>query len=323
VPKPYPKEFREDVVRVARSRDSKTTIAAVAGAGERGAAPRCGVPVAGQPAGKTMYPLVRELAADGVAVRVTCRVLPSPTAASSADFRSPGRPSASPPSAEPRREGGIPSRRIPANPRLAISRYGSTRSTRESRGDSCSSSTTTSPTSRCRPSSATTTSTGGCTPVVASAIRAAAGQQVEDLSIDHGRASLGEAWFTHAGRLSRLKGIIHVAAVNRRGKTKISVIRKCVKAALDKAVEQGCESVALATFGVERATADREVITPETWFNEVVPVIVKYLNKLPRSTRLAVLLVLFEPEDLDKSVKQVRHACTLDVSSETKDDAPS
>jgi O-acetyl-ADP-ribose deacetylase (regulator of RNase III) len=159
--------------------------------------------------------------------------------------------------------------------------------------------------------------------VVASTIRAAAGQQVEDLSIDHGRASLGEAWFTHAGRLSRLKGIIHVAAVNRRGKTKISVIRKCVKAALDKAVEQGCESVALATFGVERATADREVITPETWFNEVVPVIVKYLNKLPRSTRLAVLLVLFEPEDLDKSVKQVRHACTLDVSSETKDDAPS
>jgi putative transposase len=31
--------------------------------------------VAGEPAGKMMYPLVRELAADGVPVTVTCRVL--------------------------------------------------------------------------------------------------------------------------------------------------------------------------------------------------------------------------------------------------------
>ena len=30
MPKPYPKEFREDVVRVARNRDSKTTLEEVA-----------------------------------------------------------------------------------------------------------------------------------------------------------------------------------------------------------------------------------------------------------------------------------------------------
>jgi transposase-like protein len=30
VPKPYPKEFREDVVRVARSRDADTTLAQIA-----------------------------------------------------------------------------------------------------------------------------------------------------------------------------------------------------------------------------------------------------------------------------------------------------
>jgi transposase len=30
VPKPFPREFREDVVRVARNRDSKTTIEQVA-----------------------------------------------------------------------------------------------------------------------------------------------------------------------------------------------------------------------------------------------------------------------------------------------------
>src|SRR4051812_15027511 len=48
-----------------------------AGAGERGSAP-CGVSVAGQPAGQSgemIYPLVRELAVDGVPVAVTCRVL--------------------------------------------------------------------------------------------------------------------------------------------------------------------------------------------------------------------------------------------------------
>ena len=44
-------------------------------AGERGAAPGGGVSVAGEPAGKMMYPLVRELAVDRIPVAVTCRVL--------------------------------------------------------------------------------------------------------------------------------------------------------------------------------------------------------------------------------------------------------
>ena len=44
-------------------------------AGERGPAPGGGVSVAGEPAGKMMYPLVRELAVDGIPVTVTCRVL--------------------------------------------------------------------------------------------------------------------------------------------------------------------------------------------------------------------------------------------------------
>ena len=40
-----------------------------------GAAPRGGVSVAGEPAGKMMYPLVRDRAVDGIPVTVTCRVL--------------------------------------------------------------------------------------------------------------------------------------------------------------------------------------------------------------------------------------------------------
>ena len=45
------------------------------GAGERGVARGGGVSVAGESAGKMMYPLVRELAVDGIPVAVMCRVL--------------------------------------------------------------------------------------------------------------------------------------------------------------------------------------------------------------------------------------------------------
>ncbi len=107
MPKPYPREFRNDVVRVARNRDPGVTVEQIAkdfgvhpmtlfkwlraadvdagikpgvtrsesaelrdlwrrnkfvGAGERGLAPGRGVSVAGEPAGKRIYPLVSELA---------------------------------------------------------------------------------------------------------------------------------------------------------------------------------------------------------------------------------------------------------------------
>ncbi|MGV0869106.1 IS3 family transposase [Corynebacterium kalidii] len=110
--KPYPQEFRDDVVRVARNREPGVTIEQIAKdfgvhpmtltkwmrrarpvtdrggadpraeeaqpaprAGERGAAACGGVSVAGEPAVKRFYPLVTELAAAGIPVTVTCRVL--------------------------------------------------------------------------------------------------------------------------------------------------------------------------------------------------------------------------------------------------------
>ena len=120
MPKPYPKEFRDDVVAVARSRPKDTTLKQIAvdfgisdsclanwlaiadadegrrcrpeqrgdlraasgqapdppaRAGERGPAPCGGLSLSGEPAPKMMYPLVSELAVDGVPVTVTCRVL--------------------------------------------------------------------------------------------------------------------------------------------------------------------------------------------------------------------------------------------------------
>jgi len=121
VPKPYPQEFRDDVVNVARRREPGQAIKQIAA--DFGIAESClpnwmraadvddglnpgttttaenaelheakrirlleqenevlrrGIPVAGEPAGSMMYPLVREFAADGIPVAVTCRVLKLP-----------------------------------------------------------------------------------------------------------------------------------------------------------------------------------------------------------------------------------------------------
>jgi transposase-like protein len=120
MPSAYPREFREDVIRVARNREPGVRIKDIAAdfrisescvdnwlrtadaddgirlgtttdersenrelkkasaatrARERGPTPRCCISVPGEPAGKMMFPLVRELADDGIPVTVTCRVL--------------------------------------------------------------------------------------------------------------------------------------------------------------------------------------------------------------------------------------------------------
>nr|WP_324199109.1 IS3 family transposase [Nocardia amamiensis] len=119
MPKPYPREFRGDVVRVARNRDDGVTLEQIAAdfgihpmtlskwmrqtdvdegtkpgtstsesAELRAAKRRIRLLEqenevlkrrrlfrAGEPAGKMIYPLVRELADDGIPVTVTCRVL--------------------------------------------------------------------------------------------------------------------------------------------------------------------------------------------------------------------------------------------------------
>ena len=124
MPKPYPREFRDDVVRVARNREPGVHLKQIAtdfgisesclngwlkaadvedgrkpgvtgeqstenreaaqagpaaGAGERSPPSGRGLSLAGQSAGKMMYPLVRELAARDALIRVpvtvTCRVL--------------------------------------------------------------------------------------------------------------------------------------------------------------------------------------------------------------------------------------------------------
>ena len=67
-------QTRQHQRRVRRTtRDASAQSSA--GAGERGPAPRGRVSVTGESAVKRLYPLVRELAADGIPVAVSCRVL--------------------------------------------------------------------------------------------------------------------------------------------------------------------------------------------------------------------------------------------------------
>lgn len=118
MPKPRPREFRDDVVAVARRGEAPIAQIAkdvgisesclrnwlhkadvedgvrpgvtvsesvelrgaeapqpAAGTGERRPPASRRVPVTGEPAGTMTYPLVSELAADGIPVTVTCRVL--------------------------------------------------------------------------------------------------------------------------------------------------------------------------------------------------------------------------------------------------------
>src|SRR5699024_733138 len=67
-------QARQDHGRIGRTARVAAAHAS-AGTGERGPAPCRGVSVAGESAVKRLYPLVRELAVDGIPVAVTCRVL--------------------------------------------------------------------------------------------------------------------------------------------------------------------------------------------------------------------------------------------------------
>lgn len=144
MPRFYPKEFRDDVVAVARkgqaplkqiakdfgvsegylhywmkkagvedgprSRPERGRAQGVGrveeacqalGAGERGPAACCCLPFPGQPAGKTVFPLVREMAATGAPIRVpsrrragclNCGSHPPHTARRSQHHKPPGQP---------------------------------------------------------------------------------------------------------------------------------------------------------------------------------------------------------------------------------------
>jgi O-acetyl-ADP-ribose deacetylase (regulator of RNase III) len=136
--------------------------------------------------------------------------------------------------------------------------------------------------------------------LVASSIKAAAGPDIELESVSHGPYPLGSAWFTHGGNLPTRSGIIHVASMDRNGKSNgIETVRTCVLSALNEAVKQRIESVALAAIGTTS-----QVLPLEAWLEEITPEIVNFLYATRE--KLAVLLVLYEPDNFAESVQLLK-----------------
>jgi O-acetyl-ADP-ribose deacetylase (regulator of RNase III) len=139
---------------------------------------------------------------------------------------------------------------------------------------------------------------------VARAIKRAAGEDVERLAKTGAPFVLGQAWLTAPGDM-RIKAIIHVAAMNRRGESNIDDTRKCLDAALDLAAKRGFESVGVAAIGSGPAA-----IEPERWLDEFVSAAVLHLSGAmwprKRPQPLSIVLVLFEPNNFEETVRRIR-----------------
>lgn len=128
---------------------------------------------------------------------------------------------------------------------------------------------------------------------VASAIKRAAGDEVERRSQSGRPYRIGTAWATHAGELADVQKIIHVALMDANGQTNVDYVAKCVMSALEKATDTGLRSIALAMIGAAPYAVKRE-----DWLPRVAAVIVDFLRR-PRGKRgppLAILVVLFRPK---------------------------
>lgn len=142
---------------------------------------------------------------------------------------------------------------------------------------------------------------------VASSIKSVAGSDIERDSVSRGPYRLCSAWPTHAGNLPA-KTVIHVAAMDRKGMNGgLDTIKACIRPAFDLAIDRGMESIALATIG----TGFQRIPIRE-WLKVISPVIVDYLRSEEDQDRahkrLAVLLVLYEPNDFRGLLQVLKQA---------------
>jgi O-acetyl-ADP-ribose deacetylase (regulator of RNase III) len=140
---------------------------------------------------------------------------------------------------------------------------------------------------------------------VARAIKQAAGEGVERLAQEGKPYKLGHAWATTPGNLQQMKGIIHVASMNRHGESSVEAVQECLAAALQLAADKEYRSIAIAAMGL--ATIERE-----KWFEVFAETTVSFLSGDARpkgkTAPLSIILVLFEPPKFEKEVKKLRRA---------------
>jgi O-acetyl-ADP-ribose deacetylase (regulator of RNase III)/predicted RNA-binding Zn-ribbon protein involved in translation (DUF1610 family) len=143
---------------------------------------------------------------------------------------------------------------------------------------------------------------------VARAIKRAAGEGVERLAQEGRPFRLGQAWWTSAGGLDHMKGIIHVAALSRRGESHLETVRECLVAAFGVATEKEYKSLGVAAIGSGPLAID-----PGRWYRAFTEVAIDHLGKRPLAGRggppeLDIVLVLFEPPDFSAELATVREA---------------
>jgi O-acetyl-ADP-ribose deacetylase len=140
---------------------------------------------------------------------------------------------------------------------------------------------------------------------VARAIKKAAGEGVERLAQEGKPFKLGHAWVTTPGNLQQMKGIIHVASMNRRGESSIEAVRECLAAALQLASEKEYRSIAIAAIGLA-------AIKREEWFKVFAETTVSFLSGSAKpkggTEPLSIVLVLFEPSKFEEDVRKLRRA---------------
>jgi len=183
--------------------------------------------------------------------------------------------------------------------------------------------------------------------VIASAIKSAAGPDVERQSLSQGPFRPGEAWHTDAGSLPPpIRAVIHVAAMDRRGNNDPKTIQQCVTSALDEARATGMKSIAIAAFGTGPRGFGPKVIDINDWLTDVSEAVTGRLlqwqrdalanqpaeqgdepgpvsapgsldppdtpppggTEQPAESGLDVLVVLYEPLHFDKLVERLREA---------------
>lgn len=154
---------------------------------------------------------------------------------------------------------------------------------------------------------------------VARAIKVAAGDEVERQAGIDAPFEQGHAWLTRAGALTWLDAVIHVAAMDRLGKSSATHVEACICNALNLAREHEFESVGIAVIG-----SGPFAIPTDEWYRRFARVATEHVTVAPDEPGdendepgdendepgpgLDIVLVLFEADRLQAEGKILRRA---------------
>jgi O-acetyl-ADP-ribose deacetylase (regulator of RNase III) len=148
---------------------------------------------------------------------------------------------------------------------------------------------------------------------IAHAIRIQGGGEIERLARERAPQPIGQAWVTIAGELP-VERIVHVASMNRRGTSTAAWVGACLLSAL--AVAQVDDEI--ASLGLATINSGPNAIPFEVWSETFASACVAHLHPskqlqdpcpaAPWKLWQEVVLVLYEPEDFEASLSELRLA---------------